>query len=107
MLLWREQRQLYIFTATAQSVKATGCAMGIWYFCFRPPVWTGYVFSSPECVLGALCQGFMAAERETYVSVAEVRKAAPPHIYISWYLDKLLRLTNFRKYFVSSTKHNL
>jgi len=80
--------------------------MGIWYFCVHHPDPTGYGFSSLECVLGALGQGLMAADRETCVSVAEVRKAAPPHVYISWYLDTLLGLTNFRKFVVSSTETN-
>jgi len=70
-------------------------------FCVRQLVLTGYFFVSPECVPGALCQGLMAADRETCLSVAEFREAASPHIYISWYLHTLLRLTKFRKFFLS------
>jgi len=76
-------------------------------FCVRQLVRTGYCFGSPECVPGTLCQGLMAADRETCLYVAELRKATSPHIYISWYLDTLLRLTKFRKFFVNSTKPNL
>jgi hypothetical protein len=89
------------FAATALSVKITGNAMGIWYFCVRHTVRTGYGFWE-LFVTGS----WQRTVKPVCLSVAEVRKAAPPYIYIPLYLDTFLRLTNFRKIFAGSTKYN-
>ena len=91
----RGRRQLRLFAVTAQSVKlrAKRWASGIFLFATHSrPDMGSILFNDYWGLFDRWGGGVMGPERENCLclsvclSVAEVRKAAPTHVYILWYL---------------------